>query len=77
MSKDGLDYFKVDHAHCWDQETPACGLDKHTQCCLCREEPMYLCSSDCPDSKVYEPHVYHLKEMQRKIIHKEKASEEA
>ena len=33
-----VDYYKVDHVHCWNQENPACGVDKHTQCCLCREQ---------------------------------------
>lgn len=34
MSK--IPYYQIDHYHCWDQEQPpACGLDKHTHCCLC------------------------------------------
>lgn len=27
------------HAHCWNQETPACGIpkEKHLRCCLCEK----------------------------------------
>jgi hypothetical protein len=30
-------YNHLSHTHCWNQESPACGipLEKHTQCCLC------------------------------------------
>lgn len=32
-------YYKTDHHHCWQQgKKPACGLTKHTQCCLCAEQ---------------------------------------
>jgi hypothetical protein len=36
--REGEDYSQRDHIHCMDQEDPACGLDKHTQCCLCRKQ---------------------------------------
>ena len=31
------DYYKHDHAHCWDQgKEPACGIKGvHKVCCLC------------------------------------------
>ena len=32
------------------------------------EHPIHVCSSECPDSKVFEPHEYQLKEAQRKIL---------
>lgn len=32
------------------------------------ETPIHVCSSDCPQSKVYEEHIYQLKEQQRKIL---------
>lgn len=32
----GESYEHLSHVHCWDQEQPpACGFVKHTQCCLC------------------------------------------
>lgn len=28
------------HSHCWEQETPACGIKKehHSRCCLCEDK---------------------------------------
>jgi len=35
VKSSNVPYYQRDHTHCQDQETPACGIDKHTQCCLC------------------------------------------
>lgn len=33
-------YNQLDHSHCFDQETPACGIEKklHSRCCLCEKK---------------------------------------
>jgi len=37
--EEGFQYYKVDHVCCFNDPSnkPPCGIDKHTQCCLCRE----------------------------------------
>jgi hypothetical protein len=45
------------HYHCWDQETPACGIKKedHKRCCLCEKRqsiasPEYIAKALAPKS---------------------------
>ncbi len=30
-------YNKIDHTHCFNQKTPACGIEGAHRCCLCNE----------------------------------------
>lgn len=51
--KEGESYDKRDHAHCWENDKPACGGGLHSECCLCRKKAPKEKPKVCKHGKAY------------------------